>query len=132
VVRKDEDGKEDEIGGFNRRTYTHWQLDDNYRMDIEMFPDNSTISNHRVSLSWDAGEGVMKNTFQSNEIEGRIFGRVDTRIERIVESNDYVFWLQGGAFDTKIRPYLFPLILENKAKWDIVCLAEDKMIQGHL
>jgi len=133
-VRKNQNGQknEDEEISRVRRCYSHWQLDINYRMRVEIYPTKPTNPFQIVDLSWNSREGVLKNTFQSKDMEGRIFGRIDTQIDHIVRFNDcFTFWLQGGSLEDSVShpSYLFPHLLENEERWVIVCLLEEGNIQ---
>ena len=137
-VRKNIDGKESETVENSRveNVYSHWQLNDDYRMEVEIFRAESHDPIQIVSIQWNAKDGILKNFGKFKRVEGRIFGRIDTQFDPVIFLNDYVtYWLQGGATETGpvvvVPPYLFPCLLENVAKWDIVCLPEVKMVQLH-
>ena len=137
-VRKNEGGKESETIENSKveNVYSHWQLSDNYRMNIEIYRAWSHDPIQLIGVSRNAREGFTKNIFRAKEIEDRIFGRIDTKLDPIVEFNLFTFWLQGGGMDTTDNdvphepyPYLFPHLLANVEKWNIVCLPENEMVQ---
>jgi len=131
-VRKNENGNEGEVDEKSRvrKSYSHWQLKEDYRMRVAICPGNSIVPFQWVDLAWDAREGILKNTFQAEEIKGRIFGRIDTQLDRIVGFNGcFTYWLQGGALNTQPHSYLFSHLLENEAQWDIVCLMEEGRVR---
>ena len=137
-LRKHDNGEEgEEILGVgdsrNRRSYAHWQLNDDYRMKVGICLAGSAEPGQWVDLVWDSREGILKNMFQSRSVEGRTFGRIDTQLDQVVMFNDaFAFWLQGGAIDNRTpanllepHPYLFPHLLENENVWVIECLPQE-------
>jgi len=131
-MRKNDNGREGKLAGNpSRRVFSHWQLGKDYKIRREAYLRDPNAP-PQVSFSyWNAREGVVKGTFQSEDMPGRIFGRVDTQYDSVLGLNNcFTFFLAGGGSEEK-EPhlYLFPHLIENESRWVIVSLSEEGKIQ---
>jgi hypothetical protein len=135
-TRKNDNGSEGEImiignGKSPRRVFSHWQLGKDYKIIREAYLRDSSAPPQVSHNYWDASEGVLKGTFQSEDMPGRRFGRIDTQYNSVLGLNNcYTFFLVGGGNEeTEPDLYLFPQLIENESGWVIVCLSEEGKIQ---
>jgi LPXTG-motif cell wall-anchored protein len=118
------------VGKVARRNYTLWQLNNDYRYNIDFFDPSQKNALQWATAWWDSKEGIQKTTLKNESLD-RTFARIDTVLERSLLLNDhYSFWLQSGSSETYQTPhYLFPYLLEHQNEWNIVAPFEEDKIQ---
>jgi len=132
--RKNDNGREGEIlGKGNLRVFSHWQLGMDYKIRREAYLNDPNAPPQVSNNYWDAREGVLRGTFRSEDMPGRVFGRIDTQYNSVLGFNDcFAFLLVGGGSEADGRApdlYLFPHLIENESGWVIACLSEEGKIQ---
>jgi hypothetical protein len=114
----------------SRRDYAYWQLNNDYRYDINFFDPSRSEALQWSTCCWDSKEGIQKSTVKNESID-RTFARIDTVYEKAIIFNDtYSFWLQNGSSEEYPKPYyLFPYLLDHLDLWNLVVPFEENKIQ---
>ncbi len=112
--------------GF-RYDHRHWKLGDSYRMDTDQYgPTFPKDPLQFVQSGFDSGEGVGRMRVQGNGSE-KIYGRIDTRHDRIIVDNRYSYWLDGE--DVTAADFLIPYLVKHSDKYTIGFAKEEPLIE---
>ena len=127
------DGKVGEkTGPTFKKNYTHYQFNDSYRMDMELFLPNKAVPTQQVSTFYDSINGVNMGLFKADEMKDRFFGRIDSKQDHAISENHYRAWLQDSWFAEDMlnkNAFIFPYLIEHVKLWEITSPVENNYVQ---
>jgi hypothetical protein len=118
--------------------HQHWLKDDLYRITTEVLdPTGNRGVVQDYQSAFDKRRGEMRATIKNPLPDGsvRLNARIDTVQDPTIMHNPFVSWLSDKFVASETQRvrfddfYLFPLVLKQRSKWEIVLLPEKQQIK---
>jgi hypothetical protein len=114
------------VANLNGSNIRHWRLGDVYRVDTDRGGPDVTKAEQMVSSGFDPAKGEGRGTVRSPS-SPRVFARIDSQVDTIVETNRYEYWLDGTH--TKFAEYLIRYLADHKGSYTIELPAGENLVR---